>query len=317
MKKNSKKISRKTYIYAEAYFMKKLLYILSIILLTVSAAFAMSEEPAGIDSELFNISAAWEREADARIWSERVVSDFKSGSLRGFRLNALCDESAINEIEKIKSISLDIIKRDIDSGRSSSKGALALEIFERGNEYFPVSDESSANADIALFKSLPCSENFDIAADITGTGYPEMPVIQYGFSAGVTTGTGSVQFKKHGSGSGIQKVSHIIYRSSLNLTLLWDREKSDFYRIFLYMRDDDRIKDLSLNIKFPPSSVLLRHLHFTDSNIRTELHSKTKLNNKINYKRLTLVRDFFTAYPEAGPPGNFKNHSIYTSGAVI
>lgn len=295
--------------------MKKLYYILFIFLLC-PPIYGSGLKADLRDVELISASAAWEREADARIWSGRVVKDFKSGSSRGFRVNALCDESAINEIEKIRSISLDIIKRDIDSGKSSGKGALALEIFERGDEYLPASDESSANADIALFKSLPCGENFDTAADIAGSGYPEKPVIQYGFSAGATTGSGSVQLKKHGSDSGIPKVPHIIYRSLLNLSPLWDREKGDFYRIFLYIRDDDRIKDLSLNIKFPPSSVLLRHLHFTDSKTITELHSKRELHNRITLKRRTVEMYIFTARAQSAPESNPQNHLINTSGAV-
>jgi len=298
------------------FIMKKTGYYILFIFLLCSPIYGADLKAELQDIILIPAAADWEREADARIWSGRVVSDFKSGSSRGFRLNALCDESAFNEIEKIKSISLDIIKSDIDSGRSSSKGALALEIFERGEQYIHASDDVNERADIALFKSLPRGENFNIPADITGTGYPEMPVIHYGISAGVTTGTGSVQLKKHGSDSGRVKVSHIICRNSLNLSPLWDREKSDSYRIFLYIRDDDRIKDLSANIIFPPSSVLLRHLHFTDSNIGTEFLHITEHNIKINIKRLILVRDLFAAYPEAGPLSNFQNHSIYTSGVL-
>ena len=298
--------------------MKKLLYILSIILLSAPVSFALAEEPAeAVFTPLFS-TFDWEREADARIWSDRVVKDFKSGSLSGFKINALCDESAYNEIEEIKKLSLEVIKNDINYGAWSSEGALALKIYKKAEEYLPAGDDIAGSRTIALFEFLPQRERSHSASGLAGSGYPDIPVILHGFSASVTVNAGSAQLKKHESDPDSRvKASYLICRSPLNLSLLWDMEKSDYYRIFLYIRDDDRIKDLSLNIIFPPSSVLLRHLYFRNSNIRTEIHSRTKLNNKINYKRLTLVRHTLFVSTEAGPPGNFKNHSIYTSGVLL
>lgn len=258
--------------------MNKIYYIISFIFLLTPLLYGADGIAIPAHGAELTLSPDWERDADARIWSDRVVKDFKSGSSAGFKINAICDESALNEIKEIKKLSLEIIKNDIFSQTGTSQGSLALKIFERGNEYLPVSDAAAESRVIARFESLPQRERPHGAAGFSGSPYPEAPGFLCASFAGVTVNTGKPELKKPPLSSGRAKACHHIFKSPLNLSLLWDREKADYYRIFLYLRDDDRIRKLS-NIIFPsPSLSLPFNSYFSRLKIKTKLLLTTNLN---------------------------------------
>lgn len=223
------------------------------------------------------LSPLWEREADARIWSNRVVSDFRGGSSKCFRVNGLCDESALNEINKIKRLSLKIIKNDICSGAGTNAGALALNIYRKAEEYFPGSDCMKRRL-FARFELLPQRERPSLPARLSPGSYPDESHFLYSSCTGVTVNTGKPEIKKSSLSSGREKAGYLIHTSGLKLGPLWDREETDYYRIFLYIRDDDTIKKLSSIMFCPPNVSHLFNSSFPKLKIKTKLLHTRKLN---------------------------------------
>jgi hypothetical protein len=222
-------------------------------------------------------SPDWEREADARIWSDRVIEDFKSGSSKGFKINALCDETALIEIKKFRKLSLEIIEKDLFSQNSTSLGTLALKIYRTAENYLPVADADEAGGVIARFELLPQKERRENNSGFSGSSIPEGPSLLCASFTGVTVNTGNPELKRGNAASGRVKPDYTVHKSGLKLGALWDREETDYYRIFLYIRDTDRIKKLLSNIIFPPLhfSLSLKSYFFTPQ-ITTENHSITE-----------------------------------------
>lgn len=87
---------------------------------------------------------------------------------------------------------------------------------------------------------------------------------------------GKSELKKTSLSSGKLNQGFLVHKSKLKLDALWDREETDFYRMFLYIKDNDRIKNLSSNIISPP-----RHLSLLFNSYFTRLKNKTELYNII------------------------------------
>lgn len=269
--------------------MKNIYYILFFMLLLTPLAYGADEIAIPVEGLE---CTDWERAADARIWSEEVVSGFRKGSSKRFPLNALCDESAFHEIKEIKRLSLEIITNDICSGAGSREGALALKIYKKAEEYFPVSDCIESRI-ILEFESLPQGERSPVPAGFGSSGYPETPLLLSSACAGVTVNTGGPELKKPSLIPGKLDQGCLIHKSGLKLDALWDREETDYYRIFLYIRDADRIKRLSVNIIFPSFHLsLLPDLYFFRLKLKTELLSipKFSLIKSLKYFRLFLYQ---------------------------
>lgn len=137
--------------------MKKIYYILFIIILLSPLAYGADGNAILSERLQYPCSYDWEKDADARIWSEAVVSGFRKGSSKGFSVNAICDEKAFHDIKEIKKLSLEIITRDISSGAGSMEGYLAVKIYKKAEEFFPVSGRMYSRI-IVEFASLPQRE---------------------------------------------------------------------------------------------------------------------------------------------------------------
>jgi hypothetical protein len=274
------------------------------------------------------LSPEWEREADARIWSDRVIEDFKSGSSKGFKINALCDETALREIKKFRKLSLEIIEKDLFSQNSTSPGRVALEIYRNTENYLPVSDAEEAGGVIARFEILPQKERRENNSGFSGSSIPQGPSILCASFTGAALNRVNQKLKKSNASSGRVKPDYTVHKSGLKLGALWDREETDYYRIFLYIKDDDRIKKLFSNIIFSPLHFpLFLKSSFYTSQIRTENHSITEPGrNRVNifYKSSLfgvppLVKGFsFICKCESEKPllCNYHDRPIFNSGRV-
>jgi len=281
--------------------MKKLYSIIFLMFLFLPLVFGADAVAIQSDGTYITLSPVWEREADARIWSDRVIKDFKSGSSEGFKINALCDETALKEIKEIKKLALEIIKEDVFSKTGTSPGNLALKIFRRAEEYIPAYDASEDSVIIARFKLLPQKDRPGKCSGFSGSSPPEAPDLLCAYSAGLTVNTGNPEFKKSNAGSGRVKPDYPVYKSRLKPGALRDREEADYYRIFFYIKDDDWIKKLSSNkIFFPLHYSLINKLYFFITRI-------TKEQNRITGLNRSRIKSFKN-YSSTGCPG-FPNRA--------
>ena len=308
--------------------MKKIYSIIFFLFLFSPLVFGADAVAIQSEGTELTLSPDWEREADARIWSDRVIEDFKSGSSKGFKVNALCDETALIEIKKFRKLSLEIIEKDLFSQNSTSPGRVALEIYRTAENYLPASDAEEAGGIIARFELLPQRENRENNSGFSGSSIPEEPSLLCASFAGAALNRVNQKLKKSNTASGRVKPEYPVHKSGLKLGALWDREETDYYRIFLYIKDDDRIKNLFSNIIFSPLHFSLSpESSFYTSQIRTENHSITEPGrSRVNiFYQFSLSgvpplikgTSFISKYESERPLlCNYHDRPIFNSGCV-
>ena len=262
--------------------MGKIFYILSFIILLSSFAYGADDNAKSLEGFEYIHIQDWERDADAHIWSEEVIKGFRKGSLKRFPVNALCNEKAFHEIKEIKRLSLEIIKKDVFKGSGSAAGAVAFKILKKAEEDLPCSG-FMYNRIIVEFQSLPQKERSPLSGGFGNSTNPETELIFISSCAGINAG--KPEIKKSSLSPGKLEPGCFVYKSKLKLGALWDREETDYYRIFFYIRDSDRIEKLSGIILRLPSFPLLFSTYF--------LRLKTKIEfylicNEQTLKSLTL-----------------------------
>jgi hypothetical protein len=224
------------------------------IALFASAEIAVSSEDNYTVSFSEEATASWERESDAILWGERVISDFRNKKENFFSMNSLCSSGSFEKLISLKKLSADIILSSVTSGKGTGSLLIAGKILSMMDAVFitPLTHRER--------ELLAAAEEINYMNDDfinTGAFAGEIPSPEYAALPGVITLTApQVNLIKHSPGkkrdipSGIKKLQ---CRKNL-----FDNEFADLYRLFLYVRDNSgnaKTFHLTYNILRPHSSL--------------------------------------------------------------
>ena len=99
--------------------------------LIASAGGALSADEISFVKSTEEVAAQWESESDAKLWGDRVHSDFKNRQVQGFSLNAFCSAESIEKLNKLRRLAADIISGSLKDGNSGSETLLAGELLNK------------------------------------------------------------------------------------------------------------------------------------------------------------------------------------------
>ena len=183
------------------------------------------------------ITASWERDSDAILLGERVISDLRQSNKHGFAINAFCSPESFETI---------ICIRKFVAGIISSVNSANLNV--RGNRESIVAAEILSKAGRASITPLSqrekklaeTSRNLDLKNDIfldTALSPDQIPVPEYASSAPGVTLPEPPLYKLRFCGDNNRKIKY--YSGNLQCRKdRFDTEFVDLFRLFLYVRDN-------------------------------------------------------------------------------
>lgn len=177
--------------------------------------------------------AEWESGENARIMGESVLSRFRGAESSGLKMNALCSPESLLEIDRVRCKLLSIVESGKSAGAASEEILLAVKILERTASVDITGITISERELIKKATSLPLSNKPLKTEGLKGGTSPEDLALFIAGAAISTTGSG-ISFEP-----GILKRSgRINYISKIKPGRSFETAHADYYRLFLYMRDD-------------------------------------------------------------------------------
>lgn len=177
--------------------------------------------------------AGWESGENARIMGEAVLGTFRRAESSGLKMNALCSPESLLEIDRIRCKLLSIVESGKSAGAASEEILLAVKILERTASVDITGITISERDLIEKATSLPLSNKPLKTEGLKGGTSPEDLALFIACAAISTTGSG-ISFEP-----GILKRSgRINYINKIKPGRSFETAHADYYRLFLYMRDD-------------------------------------------------------------------------------
>jgi len=219
--------------------MRNILYITLVILFLLPCARVFAGEDALPSSETLKFAgneefrADWESEENARIMGESVVSSFRNGDVTGIKLNALCSSGSIEEISRLRKWFKSLIESEKKSGRITEQSLLAAEILEKIAEYDITGLSGGEERLINSVKSSPLSAEAVKPGSLADNSIPDEEIALIIPVTAINSSSKTIHFKS---------VLSNRYRSSIISSKTpgrnFETAHADYYRLFLYMRDD-------------------------------------------------------------------------------
>jgi hypothetical protein len=208
-------------------------------------------------SDLEEAVAPWEREADSKIWSQRIISDTLSAGGDRMPLNALCDKTAFETIESLKENAVSTLQRAADEGPGASSGSLAAKILKNISEISITPLQEDERELLVTFSSLPLSISLK---DFLSSGKGERDELAFTPPSAALTNSSQFNYKVKKIHSAIAKragIKDLCANVNLN-DYSFKAAKIDLYDLFLYIWEDNPFAGGSIHILllpvFPASS---------------------------------------------------------------
>ncbi len=232
--------------------MKNLIYIVIILLQGVSL-FASADRAMLSKTELnafeYNlktdtaeeITASWEKDSEAKLVGERVLSDLRNNVEHGLAMNAFCSSESIEKIIALRILAADIISSVNSSKKISNhntrgriESIVAAEILAKTGR---ISITPLTQRELKLIDS---AENINLSNDIFSARVltsGNIPIPEYASSVPCVTIPAQTfnKLKSHP-----EKKNTLVYNSTYIECRknLYDNEFADLYKLFLYVRDN-------------------------------------------------------------------------------
>lgn len=176
--------------------------------------------------------AGWESEENSRITGESVLRDLRSGKDSGLRLNALCSAESIAEVNLVRDKLLAIIERADNTAADES--LLAARILERAAAVDITGLTKNDEKLIKKVSSLPAGCGPVKSAGFACGAIPSDAIAVHTAGAALNSTSGSFAFAANFAGRNIPGR----FVSSIDPCKGFETIHADYYRLFLYMRDD-------------------------------------------------------------------------------
>lgn len=176
--------------------------------------------------------AAWESDENSRIMGESVLSDLRSGKISGLKLNALCSAESIAEVNLVRDKLLSIIERADNSAAEES--LLAAQILERAAVINITGLTKKEESLVKTVNSLPAGCGPLKTAGFACGAIPADSVTIYVAVAAVNSTSGTFTFAAATAAKNIS----VRFVASIDPCKGFETIHADYYRLFLYMRDD-------------------------------------------------------------------------------
>ncbi len=192
----------------------------------------ISENNLSVFSE--EISASWERKADADIMGERVTHDFTHKKNGGLTVNSLCSEESIVKLNSIRKFATDIIAESSESKNSNTGTYIAAVMLRKvaAMSFTSLTEKESWLISSAEKLSLSV-ESFTWGGFSSNSSTPA----EFGAFNNSAVFTISKAVKLRGSHDK-NSIHNLSIKKITCSSERFDREFADFYRLFLYVRDN-------------------------------------------------------------------------------
>ncbi len=176
--------------------------------------------------------AGWESEENSRITGESVLRDLRSGKDSGLRLNALCSAESIAEVNLVRGKLLTIIERA--GNTAADESILAARILERAAVIDITGLTENDKKLIKKVSSLPAGCGPVKTAGFACGAIPADAIAVHTAGVALNSTSGSFTFAADNSNKNISGR----FVSSIDPCKGFETIHADYYRLFLYMRDD-------------------------------------------------------------------------------
>lgn len=179
------------------------------------------------------ITAQWERDSDAKMMGESVISGFMNRDKNSLQFNSFCSPESISRLRALRELAVKIISSPLNGHHGSSEKYIAGEILS-GMEKISITPLTPREKEL-----LTAAEEQSLSHDYhagRAFGSAEIPLPEYAASLpGVTLPAPQTQKlkiqKEHAAG----KISCSM--NPVRVKNINEREFTDLYRLFLYVRE--------------------------------------------------------------------------------
>lgn len=194
-------------------------------------------------------TAPWEREAYAALMGEAVLKDFRNSKNDTLKMNVFCSVKSMNELNRIRDKFLSIIETEGSGETATDEGLLASRILEKAASADITGLTNKEKIHLKRIRSLPEKNN----------GFKTE-----GFAGGAASQNVAALLMPglviNSTGSGFSFSSESVHRSGMHYYALkinpvksFEIVHADYYRLFLYMRDDAGDSDFNeITYSSPP-----------------------------------------------------------------
>lgn len=215
------------------------------------------------------VTAAWEREFQAEIFGDRVLSDFFKSKDAGFMINAFCSPGSIEKLSFFRKFAAEILSPNQHGNSSREEMVVAVVILAKIETHSLRPLNPGERRLISSIETSGFMDRFPGTRTFTG----KSPATEYtpcntgmalNFSPHIKLKSGNNQKQQY-----IYPVNKVICGK-----YFYDISHADLYRLFLYVKDSSGNGD-NIRITYnsflysSPSGSIISHLHKITTNDKT------------------------------------------------